>query len=146
VFLLHYASSAESQPSVTPLTLPTGFSSQEFERIMIILSSQITSRIFVYYAILIMLVPYAAAWSLSFFDLIGVDDAFLSVNLIFKKFAPGFMKSILNLIPSDIGEQIMSLALFFYVLPKLFDTIDDFGNNLAKNSKAKKDVGVEKKA
>jgi hypothetical protein len=124
--------------------LPTGFSSQEFERIMIILSSQIMSRIFVYYAILIMLMPYIAAWSLSFFDFIGVDDAFLSVDVIFEKFAPDFMQSIVHLVPSNIGEQIISLALFFLVVPKLFDTIDDFGNNMAKNSKAMKDEGVEK--
>lgn len=102
------------------------------------------SRIFVYYAILIMLMPYIAAWSLSFFDFIGVDDAFLSVDVIFEKFAPDFMQSIVHLVPSNIGEQIISLALFFLVVPKLFDTIDDFGNNMAKNSKAMKDEGVEK--
>ena len=122
-----------------------GFSSQEFERIMIILGSQITSRMLVYYAILIMLVPYVAAWSLKFFDFIGVDEAFLSFDVIFDKFAPDFMESIVHLVPSNIGEQIVSLALFFVLVPKLFDTIDDLGNNLAKSSKAMKNLGVEKK-
>jgi hypothetical protein len=59
---------------------------------MIILGSQITSRMLVYYAILIMLVPYVAAWSLKFFDFIGVDEAFLSFDVIFDKFAPDFMQ------------------------------------------------------
>jgi hypothetical protein len=92
-----------------------------------------------------MLVPYVAAWSLKFFDFIGVDEAFLSFDVIFDKFAPDFMESIVHLVPSNIGEQIVSLALFFVLVPKLFDTIDDLGNNLAKSSKAMKNLGVEKK-
>ena len=122
-----------------------GTAYQEFEQIMIILCSQITSRIIVYYAIIIMLVPYIAHWSLNLLYFVRVDDAALSLDAIFDKFAPSFMQWIVQLIPDDLPEQMISLALFFLVVPKLFDMIDTIGHEMAEKYRIVKDDEFEKK-
>jgi len=123
-----------------------GIDEKEFENIMIILCGQITSRIFVYYAVIIFLVPYIAIWCLNLLYFIGVDDAALSADAIFDKVAPSFMQWIVHLVPQDLPEQLISLALFFVVVPKCFDIIDNMGNTIAaKNHIIVNELQVEKK-
>ena len=92
-----------------------------------------------------MLVPYITHWFLNFLYFIRVDDAALSLDFFFDKFAPVFMQWIVQLIPDDLPEQMISLTLFFLVVPKLFDMIDSTGHAAAEKYRTVKDDELEKK-
>jgi hypothetical protein len=111
---------------------------EEFQQIMVILCSQVTSRIAVYYGILILLAPYLAKWTLQTLDFIGVDDIFLGVDKLFISYAPTSLVSLVGLIPDSLWstapEQIMSLLLFFLVIPILFNQIDQHSRSVAERN------------
>eukprot|EP00540_Astrosyne_radiata_P011586 CAMPEP_0116835472 /NCGR_PEP_ID=MMETSP0418-20121206/7564_1 /TAXON_ID=1158023 /ORGANISM="Astrosyne radiata, Strain 13vi08-1A" /LENGTH=207 /DNA_ID=CAMNT_0004465143 /DNA_START=230 /DNA_END=853 /DNA_ORIENTATION=+ len=126
--------------------------SDEFDYIMVILCSQIAGRIIMYYTFLILAVPYLASWSLQFLDFIGVDDTILGVDYLFDTYAPKFMVYIIDKIPDSVWEnmpeQIVSLCLFFFVIPfalELLDRLSIWAANDTVGASPKEEETVEKK-
>mmetsp|Transcript_2382 Transcript_2382/g.2228 ORF Transcript_2382/g.2228 Transcript_2382/m.2228 type:complete len:222 (-) Transcript_2382:195-860(-) len=114
---------------------------EEFITVMIVLCSQITSRIVAYYTILIMLVPYLIRLIIGFLDFIGVDVAIMGVDGLFDKYAPQILQSIVGLIPDEtwdtMPEMIVSLALFYLVIPICWDWMDSYFRDLAAKESVK---------
>jgi len=114
-----------------------GIDEVEFEQIMIIMCSQITSRIAVYYAILILLVPYLIVWSLGLMDLIGVDYT-LSVldHKVWDRYAPSFLRWLVGLIPDSawesLPESLVGVALFYLVIPFCWDRVDSLAQGMGE--------------
>lgn len=115
-----------------------GIDEKEFTSIMMILFSQITSRIAVYYAILILLVPYICTWILVTLDVIGVDDTLLKMDSVFDYYAPWPLQWMLHWIPAsmweDLPNRIVSLVLFFLAIPFLFNWIDEKSRSIAEQT------------
>jgi len=115
-----------------------GIDQEEFTSIMVILCSQITSRIAVYYGILILLVPYIASMILTILDFVGVDATFLKVDSLFEYYAPSFMLWMVDVVPDSTWEtlpnQIISLMLFFLVIPTMFNYIDEKSRSMAERT------------
>jgi len=101
---------------------------KEFEKIMVVCCAQILSRIFVYFLIIILLVPYVASAVAAL--LLNVDNWF---ELGFQAQAGSFawMETILTF--GQFAEKTISCALFFLVIPILFDYIDESSNVSAQN-------------
>eukprot|EP00544_Gedaniella_sp_CCMP2646_P012356 CAMPEP_0202499878 /NCGR_PEP_ID=MMETSP1361-20130828/31266_1 /ASSEMBLY_ACC=CAM_ASM_000849 /TAXON_ID=210615 /ORGANISM="Staurosira complex sp., Strain CCMP2646" /LENGTH=224 /DNA_ID=CAMNT_0049132179 /DNA_START=69 /DNA_END=743 /DNA_ORIENTATION=+ len=112
-----------------------GIDETEFEHIMVILCSQIASRILIYYAILILLVPYIVSMILVTLDVIGVDDVALKVEHGMDLVVPSFLQWLLAFIPWEkMPEKIISLALFFLVIPTMFNYIDETSRSMAEQT------------
>lgn len=115
-----------------------GIDQEEFTSIMVILCSQITSRIAVYYAILILLVPYIASMIISILDVAGVDDSFSKANHVFVTYAPLFLQWMVELVPdstwAELPDRIISLLLFFLVIPSMFTYIDEKSRRMAEQT------------
>lgn len=115
-----------------------GIDEEEFTSIMVILCSQITSRILAYYAILILLVPYIVRMILVTLDIVGVDDSLLKVDSVFDAYAPSFMLWMVDWIPdtmwAELPNRIISLMLFFLVIPSLFNYIDETSRKRAEET------------
>lgn len=112
-----------------------GIDEAEFENIMVILCSQITSRILVYYAILILLVPYIVSMIIVMLDVIGVDDVALKVEHGMNLVIPSFLQWVFAFISWEVmPEKIISLALFFLVIPTMFNYIDEKSRSMAEQT------------
>lgn len=117
---------------------------------MILMSSQITTRIAIYYLVLILLVPYLIAWSLGLMDFVGVDQAFIFLDRgVWDQFAPHFMQKLVGLIPDSTWESLpntlVGLALFYLVIPVCWDKIDTLTRDEATKVHVVEDDTVDKK-
>ena len=76
-----------------------------------------------------------------FLDVIGVDSAFFAIDGLFDKLAPSFLQSITGLIPDGtweaLPETIVSLSLFYLVIPVCWDELDEYFERVA-SKKAEK--------
>jgi hypothetical protein len=101
----------------------SGFIDQdEFQQIMVICCAQITGRIVAFYAVLILLVPRMTGVVVHGF--LALDD---SMGWGVGKtgiYVPGgeWLEMVFNW--GQIGEQVVYLALFFLVIPTVFNWID----------------------
>lgn len=113
-----------------------GIDENEFISIMMILCSQIASRILAYYSILILLVPYITRMILVTLDIIGVDDTFMTVDKVFDSYAPSFLLWMIDYLPAAeaVANRVVSLSLFFLVIPSLFNYIDEKSQTMAEQT------------
>ena len=115
-----------------------GIDQHEFDQIMVVLCSQVTSRIAVYYAILILLVPYLASAILNVLDWMGVDESIHKVDSLVDAHAPNFFQKMVDAVPDSVWmkmpNQIVSLMLFFLVIPTLFNKIDEMSRSMAEKT------------
>ena len=111
---------------------------------MVILTSQITARIAVYYSILILLVPYVASVIIKGLDWIGVDDTIRIVDNIWVAYAPYFLQWAVDLVPDStwegMPERLISLSFFLLVIPTLLNVIDEKSRSMAEKVSEKKDT------
>lgn len=122
----------------------------EFSTIMVILCSQITSRIAAYYTILILLVPYLISWTLDALDFVGVDRTIMRIDGMWDKYAPNVLQTLTNLVPDStwetLPETLVSVALFYLAIPICWNTMDSYFRSVAERtdtaaiSKEKKDT------
>mmetsp|Transcript_1332 Transcript_1332/g.2014 ORF Transcript_1332/g.2014 Transcript_1332/m.2014 type:complete len:215 (-) Transcript_1332:905-1549(-) len=119
-----------------------GIDLQEFEAIMVITAASISSRILSYYTLVILLVPYLAARIIDFFELLRVDDGLLKIDAFWDAHAPSWMQWFVDIVPDSLWlalpEQIISLIFFFFVIPKIFDKIDQSSTKAAERNTVKK--------
>jgi hypothetical protein len=113
-------------------------SEDEFSQIMVICCGQIASRMMVYYAIIVLLVPYTAsaivtgfltmnfAWSSS---LIKRVQSFFLITWIEKIMTFGYF-----------FEQVVYLALFYLLIPLFFNWIDRSSRQAAERTVIKSTV------
>jgi len=103
----------------------------EFTQILMVCCAQITSRIFVYYAIIIMLVPYVADAIMN--GLLGIDDYMGWKDNDGTHAIPAmeWFESVLAW--NNIAERCVSLALFFLLIPTFFNWIDGSSNRAANH-------------
>lgn len=115
-----------------------GIDQEEFNQIMMIACSQITSRIAAYYAILILCVPYLVSCILHTMDYIGVDDTITKIDSLWDVHAPRILQWLVDQVPDStwagIPEQVVSLLLFFFVIPTLFNIIDEKSRSMAEQT------------
>jgi len=102
---------------------------EEFTQILMVCCAQITSRIFVYYAIIIMLVPYVADSMVQ--GLFGIDNyiGWKSDDGNHTYPAIDWLGNVLGW--GTIAERFVSLALFFLLIPTFFNWIDGSSNRVA---------------
>jgi L-lactate permease len=116
---------------------------------MVILTSQITSRIAVYYGILIFFVPYIASGISKGLDWIGVDDSIRKVDDVWDAHAPSFLQWVVDMVPdstwASMPERIISLILFLLVIPTLLNVIDEKSRSMAEHQKVHTEKVTEKK-
>ena len=91
----------------------------EFEQILIICCAQISSRLFIYFLILILLVPYVSEAVIT--ALLHTDDWF-QLKLAEKADSFRWMEHILTF--GEIAQKLVSTILFFLVVPIFFNWID----------------------
>lgn len=116
-----------------------GIDEQEFLQIMVILCSEITSRIITYYGILILMVPYLVNGIIRFLDVIGVDETVRTIDeKVWDAYAPTFVQSIVGWIPQstwdNLPHTLTSTALFYLVIPMTWDFIDTYLHGLAQRT------------
>ena len=92
---------------------------EEFRQIIIICCAQITSRIGVYFLIIIILVPYVAEAVIK--RLLHVDE-WLQLHLAEKAGAFSWIEDMLTF--GQMAEKIVSTILFFVLVPLFFNWID----------------------
>jgi EF-hand domain pair len=102
----------------------------EFEQILIICCGQITSRIVVYYTIIIMLVPYVADtvihMLIHFDEILGLGvTQHGSTYTIFQ-----YIEKVLTF--GALAQKVTAALLFAILVPKLFDWIDRMSQQAAK--------------
>ena len=100
---------------------------EEFSQIMVISCAQIFSRIVVYYAIIILLVPFLAEHAIG--GLLQIDTwmGWKEMELLEKVLTYG-----------NLAERILSLLMFFLLVPLLFDWIDESSRMAAEMTEASK--------
>lgn len=115
----------------------------EFTQIMVICCAQIMSRILVYYGLIILLVPRMASSLIATFasfmelwsDGTGITTKLHSLEApsssVWSSAALEKLTTVLSW--GRMAEQAVSLALFFLVIPLLFDWIDQKSGNAATN-------------
>lgn len=113
-----------------------GIDEEEFRLIMVIMCSQITFRIIAYYFFLIFIVPYLISGGISFFNFVGVDDTIrIWDERIWEKVSPTFLQELVNFIPEKtwetMPEMLVSLALFYILIPTIFNSIDSYSQKVA---------------
>uniref|UniRef100_A0A7S3L406 EF-hand domain-containing protein n=1 Tax=Amphora coffeiformis TaxID=265554 RepID=A0A7S3L406_9STRA len=107
----------------------------EFLEIVQICSMDIASRIVVYYSILILLVPYLAdvivhvLWQFDDWMLGGENSKVLQENA-----AVQYLLSFVSW--KEMTDRVVSMALFFLVIPMLFDAIDKRSKSRARKTKS----------
>mmetsp|Transcript_31933 Transcript_31933/g.52698 ORF Transcript_31933/g.52698 Transcript_31933/m.52698 type:complete len:231 (-) Transcript_31933:933-1625(-) len=115
-----------------------GVDEAEFMNIMIITAASISSRILTYYAFLIVLVPYLAARIINILEFLRVDDGILKIDAAWDATVPDWLNWFIDIVPDSfwlsLPEQIISLAFFFFVIPKIFDKIDQTGAEVAERT------------
>jgi EF-hand domain pair len=105
---------------------------EEFTQIVLICCAKITSRILVYYAIIILLVPYVADRLIR--ALLGIDD-WLGWTAKPNNVIVNWFEKVLTC--GEVAEKIISLALFFLIVPMLFDWIDSLSRRAAEMTEAR---------
>jgi hypothetical protein len=97
----------------------------EFDQIVLISCGQIASRILVYYAIIILLVPYVAAYVIR--GLLDIDVWMGWGNVEWLEWILTF---------GQLGEETVSLVVFFLLVPMMFDWIDHYSKRAAELAEA----------
>lgn len=100
---------------------------EEFAQIVVISCAQITSRILVYYAVIILLVPYLADHLI--LALLGMEEKMgwkTGHNVLLDFFLQNALTS------SVMVRKLISPVMFFLVVPLSFDWIDSFSRNVAQ--------------
>lgn len=100
----------------------------EFQAILIVCCGQITSRIAVYFLIIILLVPYVAA---AVVDGMLRLDGWFEWRLIEYRGSVSWVEQVLTW--GELAEKIVSAALFFLVVPLFFNYIDRSSGEAAQN-------------
>jgi hypothetical protein len=100
---------------------------EEFQQIVIICFGQITSRILVYYLLIIVMVPYVAS---------GIISIATQLDNIFNWNVSNKSHPVLHYIDNIItfgalAQKIVSTVLFAIVVPKFFDWIDKLSHRTA---------------
>lgn len=104
---------------------------EEFTEIMRICSVDIASRIVVYYSFLILLVPYLADGIVHV--IFQLDDWMgWELRLLQDSESLKWVESVISW--KDLTDRILSLTLFFFVIPTLFNAIDSKAKNRAEKS------------
>lgn len=103
---------------------------EEFRQILVICCGQITSRIFVYYTVIILFVPYIAKKLI--ISAINIDEVLHIKGLRIDMINRFFIKIERFLTFGKIAESLLSMILFTVVVPKLFDYIDSYSNRSVK--------------
>ena len=106
----------------------------EFSEIVRICSMDIASRIVVYYGILILLVPYLADGIVHV--LRQIDDLMLgggNLKLLQENEAVQYLLSFVSW--KEMTDRVVSMVLFFLVIPMLFDAIDKRSKTRAQKTK-----------
>ena len=115
-----------------------GIDMNEFDFIMVILFNQIAGRIAMYYAFLIVIVPYLGQGVLQFFMFLRVDDGILAFDKAFDSVAPQWMLWIVDRVPDSVWnkapQQIISILVFFLIIPTALNKIDQFSFHAAKRA------------
>jgi len=112
----------------------------EFDLIMVVLSSQLTWRIATYYAVMITLVPYMIMWSLQFLNWFGVDETFTRMDTFLSAYAPFPFSIIVDLVPDStwvkLPEILLSFGVFSFTMPYFWFVMDNYleGVAIEKNS------------
>lgn len=102
---------------------------EEFTQILMVCCAQITSRILVYYSIIILLVPYIADAMVK--GLFSIGDHFGWNSDDGKQTYP-VIEWLENVVGwGTIAERIVSVALFFLLIPTFFNWIDGSSNRVA---------------
>jgi len=100
----------------------------QFNCVMMILCTNITTRILSYYTVLMVFVPHLASGVLAVLNYIRMDDFILGIDSAFDSLAPSFLTKIVDLVPDQIWlrlpEQIISLSMFFLVIPYIMTMIE----------------------
>lgn len=102
----------------------------EFDQIVIISCGQIASRIFVYYAIIILLVPFLADHFI---------QAILSIDEWMGYKDAAWLERVLTY--GHLAEETISLVVFFLMVPLFFDWIDRFSKRAAEITEAPNSSG-----
>jgi hypothetical protein len=100
---------------------------EEFTSIAVICCAQILSRIAVYYSIIVLLVPYLAAWFV--YGILHIDE-FLGREIPKEGRSLG---PVVHL-AMTIMERFVGLVFFFLLIPLLFDVIDDYSKAAAEKT------------
>lgn len=102
---------------------------EEFTQILVVCCAQITSRILVYYGIIILLVPYAVdTVNQRFFGILLSTDENITPNRSHSS-----MLEWQSLFPwNKLAETVVSLAFFFLLVPTLFNCIDNWSRQSAR--------------
>ena len=101
---------------------------KEFVQIMVICCAQISSRLAVYFLIIILLVPYVAEAVIN--GMLHLDDWF-DLHMREKAHAASWVENFLTF--GDMAEKIVSTALFFLVVPLFFNYIDRSSGRAAQS-------------
>lgn len=105
----------------------------EFLEIVQICSVDIAGRIVVYYGILILLVPYVA--DVAVLILFQMDDLMgWELKLLHENSMLQMVESFISW--KELTDRCVSMALFFLVIPMLFDAIDRYSKSRAKKTKS----------
>jgi len=111
----------------------------EFDSIMIILSSQMTSRIVTYIVFLILLLPYFVDLCIYLLCWFGLDDTMKGIDQIFNSHAPALMTKAVDLVPDSFWEQLpesmASFAIFSVVIPYCWNWVDEYLEDVAESKK-----------
>lgn len=92
---------------------------KEFESILVRCCAQITSRILVYFTVIVFLVPYVAR---AVITVLTTCDQWLELKLAEQVGFFAFVEKILTF--GQLAENVVATTLFFLVVPYLFDSID----------------------
>jgi hypothetical protein len=118
---------------------------KEFVTIMIILSSQLTWRIFTFYTLMILLVPYVIMWTVNMLSFIGVEDTFLRMDRLIENYGPFPLNRAVVLVPDSVWEKLpkslVSFGIFSFVIPYCWDTMDAHFQTVAETNATKQEGG-----
>eukprot|EP00565_Helicotheca_tamesis_P002406 CAMPEP_0185740940 /NCGR_PEP_ID=MMETSP1171-20130828/38692_1 /TAXON_ID=374046 /ORGANISM="Helicotheca tamensis, Strain CCMP826" /LENGTH=245 /DNA_ID=CAMNT_0028412871 /DNA_START=596 /DNA_END=1333 /DNA_ORIENTATION=- len=123
---------------------------EEFTKIMVILFSQITSRLAAYYGILIGLVPLIISGFIKLLDYIGVDTALDALDKgVWDEYAPEKLQELVSYIPESVWttlpETLLSTFMMMFAVPAAWDYLDSHFQNVAeKAAPVEKDEVAEK--
>jgi hypothetical protein len=99
---------------------------EEFTSIVMICCGQISSRILVYYSIIVLLVPYLARNIVSNIDALDLGSELLRPGLYLPK-------PVVD-IALHVMEPAVGLVFFFLLIPLLFNVIDSFSKTAAEKT------------
>lgn len=111
---------------------------EEFIKIMVICCAQIASRIVVYFAILVFFANFAAQYIIA--GLVNLDE-YMGWNVAGKGFVANFFKMVETFLTfGELAQNMLSLILFFVVVPMIFDYIDNSSDEAARSTSAPRGI------